>query len=53
MRLGPMAAPWLTLFEQNDEWPLQHRYLQIEGMAELETPAEAHPSLIAETDAAA
>ena len=42
-----------VLLEQNDEWQLQHRYMQIEGMAELETPLEAHPSLIAEADAAA
>jgi hypothetical protein len=35
------------------KWQLQHRYMQIEAMAELETPAEAHRSLIAETDAAA
>ena len=42
-----------VLLEQNDEWQLQHRYMQIEGMAELETPAEAHPSLIAEAHAAA
>jgi transposase-like protein len=42
-----------VLLEQNDEWQLQHRYMQIEAMAELETPAEAHRSLIAETDAAA
>jgi transposase-like protein len=27
-----------VLLEQNDEWQLQHRYLQIEGMAELATP---------------
>jgi hypothetical protein len=24
-----------VLLEQNDEWQLQHRYMQIEGMAEL------------------
>lgn len=41
-----------VLLEQNDEWQLQHRYMQIEGMAELDAPAEAHPSLIAEADAA-
>ena len=27
-----------VLLEQNDEWQLQHRYMQIEGMAELATP---------------
>lgn len=42
-----------VLLEQNDEWQLQHRYMQIEGMAELDAPAEAHHSLIAEADAAA
>lgn len=42
-----------VLLEQNDEWQLQHRYMQIEGMAELNVPDQAHPSLIAEADAAA
>ena len=28
-----------VLLEQNDEWLLQHRYMQIEGMAELTPPA--------------
>lgn len=28
-----------VLLEQNDEWQLQHRYMQIEGMAELTPPA--------------
>lgn len=28
-----------VLLEQNDEWLLQHRYMQIEGMAELISPA--------------
>lgn len=41
-----------VLLEQNDEWQLQHRYMQIEGMAELDAPAEAVQSLIAEADAA-
>ena len=27
-----------VLLEQNDEWLLQHRYMQVEGMAEL-TPS--------------
>ena len=26
------------LLEQNDEWQLQHRYMQIEGMVELTIP---------------
>lgn len=29
-----------VLLEANDEWQLQHRYMQIEGMAELATPIE-------------
>jgi len=28
-----------VLLEQNDEWQLQHRYMQAEAMAELLTPA--------------
>ena len=34
-----------VLLEQNDEWQLQHRYMQIEGMAALATPMieEAQP----------
>ena len=27
-----------VLLEANDEWQLQHRYMQIEGMVELVTP---------------
>jgi hypothetical protein len=27
-----------VLLEQNDEWLLQHRYMQVEGMAELTPP---------------
>ena len=27
------------LLEQNDEWQLQHRYMQVEAMAELLAPA--------------
>lgn len=35
-----------VLLEQNDEWQLQHRYMQIEGMAELVTPRiEENPPL--------
>ena len=29
------------LLEQNDEWQLQHRYMQVEVMAELAAVAEA------------
>ena len=38
------AIVWLigaVLLEQNDEWQLQHRYLQVEVMAELIAPANA------------
>jgi putative transposase len=35
-----------VLMEANDEWQLQHRYMQIEGMAELAAPlAEEQPLL--------
>ena len=27
-----------VLLEASDEWQLQHRYMQVEGMAELVTP---------------
>ena len=30
-----------VLLEQNDEWQLQHRYMQVEAMAELGTAAGA------------
>ncbi len=34
-----------VLLEQNDEWQLQHRYMQIEGMAELTSPTlDAEPA---------
>lgn len=29
-----------VLLEANDEWQLQHRYMQIEGMAELDAPTD-------------
>jgi len=36
-----------VLLEQNDEWQLQHRYMQVEAMAELYTPlAEPNPAQI-------
>ena len=36
-----------VLFEQNDEWLLQHRYMQIEGMAELTPPLiDADPATL-------
>ncbi len=38
-----------VLLEQNDEWPLQHRYMQVGARAELGiTPAEANASPIAQ-----
>jgi hypothetical protein len=30
-----------VLLEQNDEWQLQHRYMQVEAMAEVIAPASA------------
>ena len=36
-----------VLLEQNGQWQLQHRYMQLEGMAELTTPAtEPEPAQI-------
>jgi transposase-like protein len=36
-----------VLLEQNDEWQVQHRYMQVEAMAELVTPAtEPEPAQI-------
>jgi transposase-like protein len=36
-----------VLLEQNDEWQLQHRYMQVEAMAELASPAaEPEPAQI-------
>jgi hypothetical protein len=34
-----------VLLEQNDEWQLQHRYMQLEALAELAPPAEDAPTL--------
>jgi transposase-like protein len=34
-----------VLLEQNDEWQLQHRYMQVEAMAELLAPAPEAPRL--------
>ncbi len=33
-----------VLLEANDEWQLQHRTMQIEGMAELATPLIDEPA---------
>jgi hypothetical protein len=36
-----------VLLEQNDEWQLQHRYVQVEAMAELSaTPGAGDPRQI-------
>jgi transposase-like protein len=36
-----------VLLEQNDEWQLRHRYMPVEAMAELASPAAAaEPALI-------
>ncbi|WP_037278329.1 IS256 family transposase [Rubellimicrobium mesophilum] len=40
-----------VLLEQNDEWQLQHRYMQVEAMAELDVPPTENPTLIS-TEAA-
>ena len=41
-----------VLLEQNDEWPLQHRYMHIEGMAELTPPlVDADPAKLPPTAA--
>ena len=40
-----------VLLEANDEWQLQHRYMQVEGMAELDAPPTENPTLIS-TEAA-
>ena len=41
-----------VLLEQNDEWQLQHRYMQVEGMAELAVPLAEEPALLATPKAA-
>ena len=41
-----------VLLEANDEWQLQHRYMQVEAMAELDAPAPDPLNLIAATAAA-
>ena len=40
-----------VLLEANDEWQLQHRYMQVEAMAELDAPPTENPTLIS-TEAA-
>jgi len=41
-----------VLLEANDEWQLQHRYMQIERMAELDAPTDMPQPLIPGTEAA-
>ncbi|MEW6233664.1 MAG: IS256 family transposase [Chloroflexota bacterium] len=41
-----------VLLEQNDEWQLQHRYMQVEAMAEINTP-QLNPELLEITPRAA
>jgi putative transposase len=36
----------VVLLEQNDEWQLLHRYMQVEAMAELATTSDAEPRQI-------
>ena len=42
-----------VLLEQNDDWQLQHRYMQVEGMAELDAPQMEEGSTLQITPAAA
>lgn len=37
--------------ETNDEWQLQHRYMQIKGMAELAAPLPKEPPLLSTANA--
>ena len=41
-----------VLMEANDEWQLQHRYMQIEGMAELAAPSDEEQPLLTTPKAA-
>ena len=41
-----------VLLEANDEWQLQHRYMQIEGMAELAVPMSEEQALLTTPKAA-
>ena len=42
-----------VLLEQNDDWQLQHRYMQVEGMAELDAPQLEETSALQITPTAA
>ena len=41
-----------VLLEANDEWQLQHRYMQVEAMSELDAPPADTPALIPTAHAA-
>ena len=41
-----------VLLEANDEWQLQHRYMQVEAMTELEAPPTDAQNMITSTKAA-
>ena len=41
-----------VLLEANDEWQLQHRYMQVEAMAELDIPATERQTSITSAKAA-
>jgi putative transposase len=41
-----------VLLEANDEWQLQHCYIQVKAMAELDTPPTDNSTLISTTEAA-
>ena len=42
-----------VLLEANDDWQLQHRYMQVEGMVELDAPQMEEGSTLQITPAAA
>ena len=42
-----------VLLERNDDWQLQHRYMQVEGMAELDAPQLEEGSTLQITPTAA
>ena len=42
-----------VLLERNDDWQLQHRYMQVEGMAELDAPQLEETSALQITPTAA
>ena len=42
-----------VLLERNDDWALQHRYMQVEGMADLDAPQLEETSALQITPTAA